>query len=167
MSKKQFLEGFSKLSSDEKLKMLAGTMDDPEAFINELNSYRYQDPSLQKKFEQFSENTISNFHLPYGIAPNFLIDGKLYHVPMVTEESSVIAAASKAAKFWYNHGGFQTEELGTAKRGHVHFLWRGEPEELESLFSQFEPKLKSRLADVTKNMDARGGGITESWRCQI
>ncbi|MFW6101831.1 MAG: hydroxymethylglutaryl-CoA reductase, partial [Bacteroidota bacterium] len=61
------------------------------------------------------------------------------------------------------HGGFQTEELGTAKRGHVHFLWRGEPEELESLFSQFEPKLKSRLADVTKNMDARGGGITESW----
>jgi len=163
MSENQYFEGFSKLSRDEKLKMLAGTVKDPDAFINELNGYRYQDPSLQEKFDQFSENTISNFHLPYGIAPNFLIDGKLYHIPMVTEESSVIAAASKAAKFWYNHGGFQTEETGTAKRGHVHFLWYGESEELESLYSRFEPELKDRLSDVTKNMDARGGGITESW----
>ena len=163
MSENKYFEGFSKLSRDEKLKMLAGTMKDPDAFINELNGYRYQDPALQQKLEQFSENTITNFHLPYGIAPNFLIDGRLYHIPMVTEESSVIAAASKAAKFWYNHGGFQTEETGTSKRGHVHLLWYGKPEELESLFNQFEPELKEKLGDVTKNMDARGGGITESW----
>lgn len=163
MSKKQFFEGFSKLSRDEKLKMLAETMNDPDAFISELNGYRFQDGPLQQEFEQFSENTISNFHLPYGIAPNFLIDGKVYHVPMVTEESLVIAAASKASKFWYHNGGFQTEEIDTAKRGHVHFLWHGEPDELESLFKEFEQGIKEKLTDVTRDMDARGGGINETW----
>ena len=163
MSENQFIKGFSKLNRDEKIKLLANTMEDPEAFINELKDYRFQDSSLQQKFEQFSENTISNFHLPYGIAPNFLIDGKVYHVPMVTEESSVIAAASKASKFWYQHGGFRTEEIGTAKRGHVHVLWYGAPNELESLFKEFEPDIKDKLADVTRNMEARGGGINETW----
>lgn len=163
MAEKQFFKGFSKLNRDEKIRLLANTMDDPDAFVNELKDYRFQDDSLQQKFEQFSENTISNFHLPYGIAPNFLIDGKVYHVPMVTEESSVIAAASKASKFWYHHGGFQTEEIDTAKRGHVHMLWYGEPDELESMFKEFEQGIKENLADLTKNMDARGGGIKETW----
>jgi hydroxymethylglutaryl-CoA reductase len=54
--------------------------------------------------------------MPYGIAPNFLIDGKLFALPMAVEESSVVAAASKAAKFWIDKGGFKTtiinEKLG-------------------------------------------------------
>lgn len=65
--------------------------------------------------DDFIENTISNFYLPFGIAPNFLINGNYYSVPMAIEESSVVAAASKSAKFWAARGGFKTTILGTEK----------------------------------------------------
>ncbi len=163
MKRHNYIEGFSKLSREEKLKRLAELTDDSESFVNALKSYRYRDEALQKRFEQFSENTVSNYHLPFGIAPNFLIDNHLYHIPMVTEESSVIAAASKAAKFWYQHGGFQTEDISTLKRGHVHFMWYGRPGDLEALYRKFKETLKDRLSDITRNMEQRGGGIREIW----
>ena len=163
MKNLNYVEGFSKMSREEKLSTIAHLVDDPNSFTEELKSFRYADEPVQKRFEQFSENTLSNYHLPWGIAPNFLIDGKLYHIPMVTEESSVIAAASKAAKFWYKHGGFQTEKISTRKRGHVHFNWYGTPDELEHLYKEFEKKLPSYLSDLTANMEKRGGGITEVW----
>lgn len=76
--------------------------------------------------------------MPYGIAPNFNINGTTYAVPMVIEESSVVAAASSAAKFWAARGGFHAEILGTVKVGQVHFTWTGDPEVLESVFSQLK-----------------------------
>jgi hydroxymethylglutaryl-CoA reductase len=158
-----FLEGFSKMSRDEKLSTLAHFVDDPQSFMEELESYRLTNESLQQRFEQFSENTVSNYHLPFGISPNYLIDGQIYHIPMVTEESSVVAAASKAAKFWYKHGGFQTEKISTIKRGHVHFMWYGTYEELEALYKTFEKELPHKLADLTRSMEERGGGVTEVW----
>ena len=50
--------------------------------------------------DEFSENTVSNFFLPYGVVPNVMINHELYCVPMVIEESSVVAACAKSAKFW-------------------------------------------------------------------
>ena len=44
------------------------------------------------------ENYFQNYSLPMGIAPNFQINGQLYHIPMVIEEPSVVAAASNGAK---------------------------------------------------------------------
>jgi hydroxymethylglutaryl-CoA reductase len=163
MTKPNLLNGFSKLSKEEKLTTLANLMEDPQNFINEMNSYNFRDPSLQKKFEQFSENTISNYHLPFSIAPNFKIDGNTYHVPMVTEESSVVAAASKAAKFWYERGGFRTESISTIKYGHVHFYWYGTKEELDNLFNNLKKDLLQRLKPLTERMEKRGGGIQEVW----
>ena len=61
--------------------------------------------------------------MPYGVAPNFKINDKLYTVPMAIEESSVVAAAAKSAAFWMTRGGFKTEVLGTEKIGHVHFMY--------------------------------------------
>ena len=55
------------------------------------------------------ENAIGTFSLPLGIATNFRINDKDYLIPMVIEESSVIAAASKAAKIARIHGGFKAE----------------------------------------------------------
>jgi len=159
----QYFDGFSKLSREEKLNVLSKLVDDPGSFIEDMKSYRLSDEQLQKRFEQFSENTVSNFHLPFGIAPNFLIDDTLYHVPMVTEESSVIAAASKAAKFWFARGGFQTEKISTLKRGHVHFMWYGETAELDEIYQTFERDLKQNLSDITASMEKRGGGIREVW----
>ena len=60
---------------------------DPENVMRELMSYWYANEDQQRILDGFSENTISNFHLPYGVAPNFIINGKTYCVPMVIEES--------------------------------------------------------------------------------
>ena len=45
---------------------------------------------------------------------------------MAIEESSVVAAASKAAKFWYDRGGFKAEVVSTTKIGQVHFMYTGD-----------------------------------------
>jgi hydroxymethylglutaryl-CoA reductase len=116
---------------------------------------------LQRLHDEFTENTISNYYLPLGIAPNFDIDGELYALPMAIEESSVIAAASKAAKFWQDKGGFKTEVLGTTKVGHVHFDFKGNIGELKHFFTQIKPLFFSSTASITKNMVRRGGGIKD------
>ena len=92
--------GFSKLSKEEKINWIADRyFSNPKESISILKQYWNSDESLQMLHDDFIENTISNFYLPFGIAPNFLINGNYYSVPMAIEESSVVAAASKSAKF--------------------------------------------------------------------
>lgn len=161
MKEKEIICGFSKLSKDQKLDYISSHFENPSDFVNELKSFYHHDEAKQKIIDEFSENTVSNFFFPYGISPNFVIDNKVYHVPMVIEESSVIAAASKAAKFWSDKGGFKTEIISTTKIGQVHFIWNGNGEKLRTLM----PDLKERLIDstqhITANMIKRGGGIVD------
>ena len=160
MEKQQTISGFSKLSKRNKIKWIVQNFfKDPEAVAKELTSYWLRNEEQQKVLDGFSENTISNFYLPYGVAPNFLINGKPYVIPMVTEESSVVAAVSKAAKFWMQRGGFQTEILGTTKIGQVHFSWTGDIAKLKRILPALEEQLRQAAKPITKNMDARGGGI--------
>ena len=94
------INGFSKLSKLEKIKWLAQNFtQNPEATEQDFTSWQHADESVQKVIDGFAENTVANYALPYSIAPNFVINGKTYAVPMVIEESSVVAAASSAAKF--------------------------------------------------------------------
>ena len=79
----------------------------------------FRSDKLQKLHDEFSENTLSNFYLPFSIAPNFLINGKKYSIPMVIEESSVIAAASKSAKLWSDLGGFKAKVISKIKTGQI------------------------------------------------
>jgi len=58
--------------------------------------------------DRMIENVLGTFELPLGLAVNFLINTKDYIIPMVTEESSVVAAASNAAKIARVKGGFST-----------------------------------------------------------
>jgi hydroxymethylglutaryl-CoA reductase len=156
----QLISGYSKLSKDQKLQWLAGQVAaDPQAWVNELKAYWHTDLAVQKRFDEFSENTLTNFYMPFGIAPNVLINGKLYAVPMVIEESSVVAAASQSAKFWAERGGFRAEVLSMTKVGQVHFFWEGEQQKLDVLFDELKELLLDRTAMFTRNMRARGGGI--------
>jgi hydroxymethylglutaryl-CoA reductase len=83
----------------------------------------------------------------------------MYLLPMVIEESSVVAAASSAARFWAERGGFKAHVVSNIKNGQLHFLYKGDPDKLKNAL----PELKSYLLDyakpVTGNMEARGGGI--------
>ncbi|MGV4414403.1 hydroxymethylglutaryl-CoA reductase, degradative [Chryseobacterium sp. T1] len=159
----QPVEGFSKLSKQQKINWLIKEyLSEDRSYEQILQQYWNNDADIQKLHEEFSENTISNFYMPYGIAPNFLIDGKLLALPMAVEESSVVAAASKAAKFWLDKGGFKTTIINTEKLGHTHFIINIEPHKLQHFFNF---KLKKRLLeateDITKNMRNRGGGILD------
>ena len=153
----QEIKGFSKLSKDEKIEWLTKTcFQDSNSAKKILTQYWNSNSSLQKLHDEFSENTISNYYLPFAIAPNFLINEKIYSVPMTIEESSVVAAASKAAKFWMNNGGFKAEVIGEEKIGQVHFIFRGEKKIICEYFDFVKPLLFKNSKDLTKNMESRG-----------
>ena len=119
------ISGFSKLSKSKKIDWIVDTyFANKEDAKNILKQYWNSNEKLQQLHDEFIENTISNYYLPLGVAPNFLINNKLYTIPMAIEESSVVAAASKAAKFWLNKGGFKAEVISTEKIGQVHFMSR-------------------------------------------
>ena len=155
------IEGFSKLSKEEKIDWIARNYThQPEDTKEILKSYWHSDAQLQRLHDEFIENTISNFYLPLGIAPNFLINNKLYAIPMAIEESSVVAAASKAAKFWLERGGFKAQVLGTEKIGQVHFMYSGDSSKLEQFIEDIRPTLLEDAGEITRNMERRGGGVT-------
>lgn len=155
------INGFSKFSKKEKINWLIenyfhgdfGAKDIIEKYLN-------SDNIIQKLHDELSENTISNFYLPLGVAPNFLINNKDFVIPMAIEESSVVAAASKSAKFWYSRGGFKTEVIKFKKTGQVHFKFYGNESSLEVFFKSIKDKLIGECSDITENMNNRGGGIT-------
>ncbi|MFI2742987.1 hydroxymethylglutaryl-CoA reductase, degradative [Zhouia sp. PK063] len=159
---KQPVEGFSKLTKEQKIAWLANThFNNQEAALSIIRQYWNNDEVLQKLHDEFIENTISNYYLPLGIAPNFLINEQLYTIPMAIEESSVVAAACKAAKFWLQRGGFKTEVLSTEKVGQVHFIYKGNKTKLEQFFNNIKPQLYTDAKEITANMEKRGGGILE------
>ncbi|WP_327019266.1 hydroxymethylglutaryl-CoA reductase, degradative [Croceibacter atlanticus] len=156
------ITGFSKLSKEEKIDWLVTTFfEKSSSAVHILKQYWNTNQQLQQLHDEFTENTISNYYLPFGVAPNFSINGKNYAIPMAIEESSVIAAASNAAKFWLNRGGFKAEVLDTQKVGQVHFTFQGNAEILKSFFSEVKPKLLVSVAALTKNMEKRGGGVLD------
>ena len=154
--------GFSKLSKQEKIEWVAQRYThNPTETKKILERYWNIENEVQKLHDEFIENTITNYYLPLGIAPNFLINNKLYAIPMAIEESSVVAAASKAAKFWFDRGGFKSEIIGTEKVGQVHFMYYGDSMKLEKFFSDVHHKLLEDAEPLTKNMEKRGGGISK------
>lgn len=163
MKEDKEIEGFSKLDKQGKLEWVAENyFDDPEQVIQEFQDYWHKDPELQKQFDEFAENTLTNYYMPFGVSPNFMINGRVYTIPMVIEESSVIAAASKAAKYWRDKGGFNAEIIDTEKIGQVHFIWNGtDKAKLATFVEHLKPILRREAAPITANMDKRGGGILD------
>ena len=158
---KKKISGFSKLSKNEKIDWIIKVF-----FKNDiskrkiLTDYWNSNKKIQTIHDEFIENSISNFYLPIGVAPNFVINGKDYTLPMAIEESSVVAASSRAAKYWSTRGGFKTEVLGVEKIGHVHFIFNGENKKIISFFKIIKKNLIKSTSDLTINMNSRGGGIT-------
>ncbi len=159
MKEYKITSGFSRLDKDQKIDLVASNVSDPQLFSDTLHSSWHRDPLTQKMIDEFSENTLGNYFFPYGVAPNFLINGKMYMVPLVIEESSVVAAASGAAKFWAERGGFHSEILGLEKIGQVHFTWNGTNELLSKHFPEIRRQMIENTQRITANMLKRGGGI--------
>ncbi|MBP0905479.1 hydroxymethylglutaryl-CoA reductase, degradative [Mariniflexile gromovii] len=156
------ISGFSKLSKSKKIDWIVETyFSNTEDAKRILKQYWNTNDKLQQLHDEFIENTITNYYLPLGVAPNFLINGKIYTIPMAIEESSVVAAASKAAKFWMDRGGFKTKVISTTKIGQVHFMYYGNIENLKNYFNHIKSRLIDDAKPITKNMEKRGGGIVD------
>lgn len=156
------ISGFSKLTKEAKIGWLLKNFFNNNLEVkNILKTYWNTNQKIQELHDEFIENTISNYYLPYGVAPNFKINGRDYVIPMVVEESSVVAAASLVAKFWSTRGGFKAEVIDTTKIGQVHFMYSGEFEQLKTYFESRKVDLLKSTDDITKNMRKRGGGILD------
>ncbi len=156
------VSGFSKFTKNEKINWLADNFFiDSLKGINTLKQYANRNKKLQQLHDEFIENTISNFYVPYAIAPNFIINGEPYTIPMAIEESSVVAAASLVAKFWSTRGGFKANVISTTKVGQVHFMYNGKFETLKKYFVTTKSQLISSTDSITSNMRKRGGGIID------
>lgn len=154
-------KGFSKLSKTEKIAYLKEMHQLSENTSEFLSSFYSSESSHQQIIEGLTENAISTYHMPFSIAPNFLIDGQEFSIPMVIEESSVVAAASKSASFWAKHGGFKTRIHSKVKSGQVHFLFSGDFSELGAFFIQHKTELIDSLFHLNQSMKKRGGGLID------
>ena len=156
------ITGFSKFSKEEKIKWIANQyFSTPTEAVALLKNYWNSDEKIQKLHDEFIENTITNFYIPLGVAPNFLINGKYSTIPMAIEESSVVAAAAKAAKFWSTRGGFKATVINTEKIGQVHFIYKGDVSKLNLFFAKIKNNFFAETEAITVNMQKRGGGILD------
>jgi hydroxymethylglutaryl-CoA reductase len=152
------IKGFSKLSPEDKTSLIQELLMDTD--LSEVfNSVSLENKNTEKIIRELSENVLAVFPLPYSIVPNFKIDGKDYFVPMVTEESSVVAAAAKSAGYWNERGGFHTEIISTVKTGQIHFKYNGRSNSLKDFFNRNETQLLQSVALLDTKMKHRGGGI--------
>ena len=113
---------------------------------------------------QMVENQIEIYGLPYGIVPEIIVNGKSYIVPMVTEEPSVIAAASYASKLINLAGGTTTIQEKREMIGEIAIV--KSPLTLKAVKAKLEEQ-KESLFTIANNAHPsivkRGGGIRDIW----
>jgi len=160
-NERQPMNGFSKLSKFEKIDLVVKNyFSDSDLVKNQIKNFWHDDENVQRTLDEFSENTLTNFPFPMGVVPNLKLNDELLCVPMVIEESSVVAASARSANFWLSRGGFHAEVLSTVKSGQVHFIWKGESsEKLQTYFQSIKEELLNETKPLTSNMEKRGGGI--------
>lgn len=154
------IHGFSKLSKAGRTEIITCNVPLDKQQVELLHTFQHSNKKIQKVIDEISESAISNYPLPFSIAPNFLINEKYYFVPMVTEESSVVAASAYAAKFWAANGGFRTKVTGTGKMGQIYFTWPGQMDKINYCLKEIKEKLVFTAMPVISRMISRGGGVT-------
>ncbi len=112
----QLFQGFSKLSREERFQRLLALGAMTEEDVAYLQQGGIQDMNLADKL---IENVIGYFQLPLGVATNFRIDGRDYIIPMAVEETSIIAALSKTARWIRQHGEITTQVSGECITGQI------------------------------------------------
>lgn len=150
-------KGFSKLTREERYQRLMemGALSSQD--VRFLRDGGLQDLNLAEKFV---ENVIGYFQMPMGVATNFVIDGREIAIPMAVEETSIIAAASKTARWVVENGTISTEVIGNEIIGQIQFA---KVRDFENLKSVVEINKKNLIdlanREVSHGLVARGGGV--------
>lgn len=154
------LPGFAKLSPTERIEALLkeGLLTWDEAQI--LKEQQGLPLSIA---DQLTENVLSTFDLPFSLAPYFLINGQDYVLPMVTEEPSVVAAASYAAKLIQRSGGFTTQVHQRQMIGEIALTDVREVEMASKRILEDKETLLQLANEAYPSIVKRGGGAKDLW----
>lgn len=156
---KDVFKGFSKLSRHERLNALheAGALTTEDMEYLERGGLR--DTQLGEKF---IENVIGWFQLPIGVATNFRIDGRDVAIPMAVEETSIVAAASKTAKWVRENGEIRTEVVGNDIIGQIQLARVRDFSAVKSaILAQKSYLIELANREVAFGLVRRGGGVTD------
>ena len=157
MDKKSNISGFFKLSEEEKIEIIKDFSD-----LTEEEVILIKEGFLKKEIRNtISENVIGSFSLPYSIATNFLINGKDYFVPMVTEEPSVVAAASYGAKLTRSGGGISAESLENLMIGQIYFTNLKDSQSLKNQILENKEKIINFANKQDSVLEKLGGGVKD------
>lgn len=154
------LPGFAKLSPTERIEALLkeGLLTWDEAQI--LKEQQGLPLSIA---DQLTENVLSTFDLPFSLAPYFLINGQDYVLPMVTEEPSVVAAASYAAKIIQRSGGFTTQVHQRQMIGEIALTDVRDVEMASKRILEDKETLLQLANEAYPSIIKRGGGARDLW----
>lgn len=154
------LPGFAKLSPTERIEALLkeGLLTWDEAQI--LKEQKGLPLSIA---DQLTENVLSTFDLPFSLAPYFLINGRDYVLPMVTEEPSVVAAASFAAKLIQRSGGFTTQVHQRQMIGEIALTDVEDMEVASRRILEDKESLLQLANEAYPSIVKRGGGARDLW----
>ena len=154
------LPGFAKLSPTERIEALLkeGLLTWDEAQI--LKEQKGLPLSIA---DQLTENVLSTFDLPFSLAPYFLINGRDYVLPMVTEEPSVVAAASFAAKLIQRSGGFTTQVHQRQMIGEIALTDVEDVEVASKRILEDKENLLQLANEAYPSIVKRGGGARDLW----
>jgi hydroxymethylglutaryl-CoA reductase len=153
------LQGFAKLPRDERFKRLVEVGALTEAESQALKAGGLKDMSLAEKF---IENVIGYFQIPLGVATNFRIDGRDVVIPLAVEETSIVAAASKTAKWVREAGDIKTETLGKLIIGQIQLAHVKDFARFEALILGAKVDLiNAANINVAQGLVSRGGGIED------
>lgn len=150
--------GFSKKSYQERLELLqAQALLSPEKQVS-----LEQDEQISVTVaDQLSENVVGTFSLPYSLVPEVLVNGQEYTVPYVTEEPSVVAAASYASKIIKRAGGFTAQVHERQMIGQVALYQVVEPEQAQEKISSKKAELLELANQAYPSIVKRGGGARD------
>ena len=155
----ELFRGFSKLSREERFKRLLALGAITHEDINFLKNGGIKDLNLADKL---IENVIGYFQLPLGVATNFNINGQDYIIPMAVEETSIIAALSKSAKWIRQCGEIKTWVEGDCILGQIQLAKVNDFQKFSQIFTEHRSLLIEKAnQDVAANMVKRGGGVID------
>ncbi len=159
MNDVDFFKGFSKLNRSERLMRLyeMGVLNTEDMEFLTLGS-----PMDMDLAEKFIENAIGYFKIPMGVAAHFVINRKAYVIPMAVEETSIIAAASKTAKWIGEHGEITAQTVGENIIGQIQMAKVKDFAKTKTHIIGAKQKLiEMANKNVAQKMVARGGGVRE------
>ena len=158
MGKTSNISGFYKMSIDERLRLVKEFADLTDEEVNMLRAPSSLSLDLA---DRMIENVIGIFPMPFAVAVNFLINGRDYMIPMVIEETSVVAAASYGAKMMRSKGGIFTSSTEPIMIGQIQAVKIKDPHRARMAILESKEEILKKANEQDPLLVSLGGGAKD------